>query len=289
MNTEEALAQLGLAERRLTEQQKRELDENGYFIVPDVFSREEVAEMKAEISRLTALEGEYGGHEVVIERGAPRLANLFNKSSAFDRCLNCAPTLVAARYLLNEIWVYSLNARNPVKGEGQQPLHSDVPRISPTDWRLINSMVMLDDMTEDNGPTRVVPGSHKWPPINVPEYNLVAGEGIEISPEDRARIPTDPQARHPNEVHLTGKAGSVAVINGCIWHGGTRNESGASRQVLHLAISRRDVTQQTIGTDHLTEALYLRANPAQKYLLGIDEATPRIKGYPPLPRKTAQV
>ena len=72
--------------------------------------------------------------------------------------------MAAAHYLLGEIRVYSLNGRDPLKGQGQQPLHSDVPRVHAADWRVVNSMVMLDDMTPDNGPTRVVPGSHRWVP-----------------------------------------------------------------------------------------------------------------------------
>jgi len=199
--------------------------------------------MRSEFDRLRSIEGEFGGHEVHIELGAPRLSNLFNKSPAFDRCLSCKPTLAAAAYLLGEIRVYSLNARNPLKGQGQQPLHSDVPRVTPTDWRVVNSMVMLDDMTETNGPTRVVPGSHKWTPINVPDVNMNEVKRIEVRPEDEPIIPKDPMAQHPREIKLTGKAGSVAVINGHIWHGGTRNESGAPRRVLHLAIGRRDLPQ----------------------------------------------
>ena len=66
--------------------------------------------MRSEIDRLSGIEGEFGGHEVHIEPGAPRLSNLFNKSPAFDRLLACAPTLAAAAYLLGEIRVYSLNA-----------------------------------------------------------------------------------------------------------------------------------------------------------------------------------
>ena len=65
-----------------------------------VFSPEEVEEMRSEIDRLSGIEGEFGGHEVHIEPGAPRLSNLFNKSPAFDRLLACAPTLAAAAYLL---------------------------------------------------------------------------------------------------------------------------------------------------------------------------------------------
>ena len=240
--------------------------------------------MRSEFDRLRAIEGEYGGHEVHIEPGAPRLSNLFNKSPAFDRCLSCKPTLAAAAYLLGEIRVYSLNARNPLKGEGQQPLHSDVPRVTPTDWRVVNSMVMLDDMTPTNGPTRIVPGSHRWVPINVPDVNMARGQAGRSAARGRvAIIPTDPYAPHPREIKVTGKAGSVAVINGHIWHGGTRNESGAPRRVLHLAIGRRDLPQQLNEREHLTPELEARANPSQKFLLDIEGATPKVIGYPPLP------
>jgi ectoine hydroxylase-related dioxygenase (phytanoyl-CoA dioxygenase family) len=259
------------------------LDELGYFVVPDVFSPAEVAEMVDELDRLQRHEGEFGGHEVHIEPGALRLSNLFNKSAAFDRCLTCQPTLAAARYLLGEISVYSLNARSPARGDGQQMLHSDVPRVKADDWRLVNSMVMLDDMTPDNGATRLVPRSHKWVPINVPDVNMAEVTHIDVRPEDREIMPKDPFATDPREILVTGTAGSVAVINGHIWHGGTRNTSGKPRRVLHLAIGRRDLPQQLNEREHLTEDLYKRSSPAQRFLLDIEGATPRIKGYPPLP------
>ena len=288
VNTREALAAIGLPNLSLTDEQRRSLEENGFFVVPDVFSPDEVAEMKAEVARLQKLEGAFGGHEVHIEPGAPRLSNLFNKSAAFDRCLACAPTMAAALHLLKEFRVYSLNARNPQKGQGAQPLHADVPRVTPTDWRVVNSMVMLDDMTETNGPTRVVPGSHKWVPLNVPDVNMAEVTHIEVRPEDRPLIPADPLAPYPGEVRLIGKAGSVAVINGHIWHGGTRNESGASRQVLHLAIGRRDIPQQLVEREHLTDDLARRASPGQRFLLDIEGAQAQVHGYPPLP-ETARV
>lgn len=281
--TAEAMAALGMGE--LTEAQKRALDEDGYFVVADVFSPEDVAEMRAEFDRLRGIEGEFGGHEVHIEPGAPRLSNLFNKSPAFDRLLACQPTIAAAHHLLGEIRVYSLNGRNPLKGQGQQLLHSDVPRVHATDWRVVNSMVMLDDMTPGNGPTRVVPGSHKWVPINVPDVNMAEVKEIRVTPEDRSIMPTDPTAPHPKEIKLTGKAGSVAVINGHIWHGGTKNESGAPRRVLHLAIGRRDLPQQLNEREHLTADLHRRSSPAQRYFLDIEGAEAKLDGYPPLPKE----
>ena len=283
MNTAQALAELGISLSDLTDEQRRRFDRDGFFIVPGVFDPAAVAEMRGEFDRLRGIEGAHGGHEVHIEPGAPRLSNLFNKSAAFDRCLACRPTLAAAHLLLGEIRVYSLNARNPLKGEGQQTLHSDVPRVHPTDWRVVNSMIMLDDMTPDNGPTRVVPGSHKWVPLNVPDVNMAEVTHIEVTEADRRIIPADSLAPHPQEVKINGTAGSVAVINGGIWHGGTRNDSGAPRRVLHLAIGRRDIPQQLVERDHLTPELLRRSGPAQRYLLDIEGAEPRVFGYPPPP------
>lgn len=285
MNTAQALAELGVAIDCLTKEQLQSFDERGFFIAENVFSPEEVAEMRDEVDRLSALEGEFGGHEVHIEPGASRLSNLFNKSPAFDRCLTCAPTLAAAHMLLGEIHVGSLNERSPGKGTGQQHLHSDLPRRGPTDWRGVNSMVLLDDMTEENGPTRVVPGSHKWSPINVPDINMHEFKTIEIDAETAPKVPKDPIATYPGEFHITGKAGSVAVINACIWHGGTTNFSGKPRRVLHLFIGRRDLPQQLVERDHVTPELLARTNAAQRFLLDIEGAEPKVVGYPPMPKE----
>jgi ectoine hydroxylase-related dioxygenase (phytanoyl-CoA dioxygenase family) len=284
MNTKEALAELGIAAADLTPEQRRQFDEQGYFIVPDVFSPAEVKEMLAEFDRLTEIEGKLGGHEVHIEPGAQRLSNLFNKSTAFDRTLTCKPTLAAAHYLLGEIHVYSVNARTPAKGKGQQPLHADVPRTHPEDWRMINTMVMLDDMTEENGPTRIVPGSHKWSPINVPDVNMAEVRALVIDDATKSRVPADPLAPYPGELHLTGKSGSVAVLNGCTWHGGTTNVSGKLRRVLHIAVGRRDIPQQHVERDFVTPELIARSSPAQKFLLDIENAEAKVFGYPPLPK-----
>jgi len=287
MDTRQALQALGVRENVLSEEQIRQFDELGYVVVPNYFSAADVEEMRAELDRLQMIEGAHGGHEVHIEPGALRLSNLFNKSPAFMRCLRCAPTLYLANRLMGELHVYSLNARNPAKGSGQQPLHSDTPRAYD-DYRMVNTMVLLDDMTEDNGPTRVVPGSHKLVPINVPDINMNEMKDCVMTPEEAAIVPTDPVATHPREFHITGTAGSVAVINGRIWHGGTINRNGASRRVLHLAIGRRDCPQQLNEREHLTQGLYDRASPAERFLLDIEGAT-AVVDDPLAPPKDARL
>ena len=194
--------------------------------------------------------------------------------------------MAAALHLLKEFRIYSLNARNPQKGEGQQPLHADVPRTTPTDWRVVNSMVMLDDMTETNGPTRVVPGSHNWVPLNVPDVNMAEVKHIEVRPEDRPLIPEDRSTlSRRGQADRQGRIGRRHQRH--IWHGGTRNESGAPRQVLHLAIGRRDIPQQLVEREHLTTDLFERSGPGQRFLLDIEGAAPVVKGYPP--RKSTRV
>lgn len=284
MNTAAALKQLGISPSILTKAQYEAFDEQGYLLFPDVFTAADLEDMRAEIERLQQIEGAYGGHEVHIEPGAMRLSNLFNKSAAFDRVLRCGPTLALAHHLMGEIRMYSLNARNPARGQGQQLLHSDVWRSRPDDWRVVNTMVMLDDMTEDNGPTRVVPGSHKLVPINVPDINVIESDRVVVTPEEEAIMPRDPVATHPREIHITGTAGSIAVINGRIWHGGTVNASGKSRRVLHMAIGRRDIPQQLNEREHLTRALYDRTGPAERFLLDIEGAEPTDEDPLALPK-----
>ncbi len=279
MNTEQALADLGVTQDDFSNEQRKRLDDDGYFVVPNYLSAAQVDQMRSEFDRWER--EAVPRHDLAIEPGrAVFLHDLFNKSCVFYYCLLCRPTLAAANYLLGEIGFYSLNGRNPSKGRGQQALHSDVPRVGNADWRLVNTMIMLDDMSEDNGATRLVPGSHKWPPLNVPEDNLGGVELPVPALEEQAMLPADPLAPHPSEVKITGPAGSVCVINAHIWHGGTLNRSGANRRLLHMAIGRRDIPQQFNQREHLTPSLFKRATPAEQYLLDIEGAQPVAQDYP---------
>jgi ectoine hydroxylase-related dioxygenase (phytanoyl-CoA dioxygenase family) len=93
-------------------------------------------------------------------------------------------------------------------------MHADWPwTVQPGTFYTSNTLWMLDDITEENGPTRVIPGTHFTGKL--PNEEL-----------------SDLRAPHPDEVHVTGKAGSVLILNGHVWHGGTTNKSGESRQLI---------------------------------------------------------
>lgn len=270
MYTKQALRSLGVGPATISGAQKEQFDRDGFFIVEGVLNGSDLKSMRSEFERIHAAENERGGHEVHVEPGARRISNIFNKTEAFDKCLWIPEILAASAYLLGEIKVHGANLRDPVKGYGHQDLHVDVPKKFDDDWWVVNSMIMFDDMTLDNGPTRVVPGSHKWAPINVPYVNIGDWEPAALSPEDEARIPKDLAAPYPGEVLVEAPAGAAIICNSSMWHSGTLKTGNAYRRMLHLTYTRRDLPQQLLQLDYLTPELYNRMSPEKRYLLEIE-------------------
>ena len=270
MYTKQALRTLGVKDGDFTPEQARHLDQHGYVVIENVLTRQECREMAEEFERIFEAEKGQGGHEVHIEPGARRVSNIFNKSKIFDRLLNLAPVLAASHHLLGEIKVHGANLRDPVKGYGQQQLHVDVPKRFDDDWWVLNAVVLFDDMTLENGPTRIVPGSQHWAPINVPVVNQGDWEPAPLTPDEEARVPKDLDAPYPGEIYVTAPAGSVVLMNSSMWHSGTRKNGDDHRRLLHLTYTRRDLPQQLVQLDHLTPELYERMSPEHRYLLEIE-------------------
>ena len=294
MDMDTAIAAFDIGPKDFSASQRHDLDQKGYFRTNSAFTLSQCAQMAAAFDRIKEQEGVRAGHEVSQEQGAVTISNIFNKSEAFDCTLNCKPLLAAAWYLLGDCKVHGANVREPQRGAGQQILHSDVTRLPDGGWRIMNALILLDDMTLENGPTRVVPGSHNWPAINVPGENVVneataalmsspnktqewAVEGKGTSNQDLVQsgtcqdgiAPANPFASYPGEEVLTAPAGTMIVTNAHLWHSGTRNLSGARRRMLHLSFTPRGQPQDFDQRANLTPALYERMNVVSRYLLDI--------------------
>ena len=92
-----------------------------------------------------------------------------------------------------------------VLGPGQeaQPIHEDtqlIPLPRPHIPITVNAIWALSDFRADNGATRIVPGSHKYP--SAPEYG-----------------------KEYDAVTATMPAGSVMLFDSALWHGGGANNS----------------------------------------------------------------
>jgi ectoine hydroxylase-related dioxygenase (phytanoyl-CoA dioxygenase family) len=141
------------------------------------------------------------------------------KSRTFAIDVMCHPLLleVCDRILLRSCARYQLNLghvldRGP--GADAQLLHrdelvwSDVPR--PHDTLQIASMIALCDFSEENGATRIVPGSHRWPADRVPDES--------------------------ETVAAVMPAGAAVLYLGSTIHGGGANRStDQRRRGLHLS------------------------------------------------------
>jgi ectoine hydroxylase-related dioxygenase (phytanoyl-CoA dioxygenase family) len=249
----EALGALGVERGLLTADQQRQLDEQGFVSLPGLLDQSTMAGLARRFDELVASEGDAAGIEVHQEAGTARLANLVDKGPVFDACWNHPVVLAAVAHVYD--WrpfkINSLNARAALPGEGHQRLHADSPVPSvPGRYQNCNSVWMLDDFTEYNGATRVVPGSHRWQQV----------------PADAM---SDPRDARPDETLLLGRAGSCVVFNAHLWHGGTKNTTGRPRRSIMGGFVPRDTVQQTVQREYLRPATLARMSPAQRYLLDV--------------------
>ena len=161
MDMTTALRDLEVAPDILTADERAQLDRKGYLPLAGMLGPAEVAAFADRLAELSAAEGEKAGLEVHQEAGTDRLADLVNKDPMFEICFSHPRLLAAIHHVLGNFRLFSLNSRAAHPGQGHQGLHTDFGEpVQPGDFRVCNSIWLLDDFTPENGATRVVPGSH---------------------------------------------------------------------------------------------------------------------------------
>jgi hypothetical protein len=235
--------------------QKQQLEQLGYVALPDFMPPDLLKSLRARVEELFDEEGENAGSEFRQEPGSRRLANLVAKGEVF-RNIVLAPEILEliAAVLGPDFKLSSLNARsaNP-RSDSLQPLHSDMGAIADErGYWVCNTVWMLDDFTADNGALRVVPGSHHW--RRLPQSEL-----------------SDPKAPHPQEVLVTGPAGTVVVMNAHAWHGGTANRTEHPRRAVHAFYCRADKPQQQYQKAQIPHELQDGFTPELRKILALDD------------------
>ncbi len=231
------------------------LDEMGFVLLPNYANDDLLRELRHTVDDIYAREGAAAGSEFRREQDTDRLANLLEKGEVFQRVVGDPLMLSYVSAVIREPFkLGSLNARTPhPQSEWVQPLHCDVGLVKDDrGYSVCNIIWMLDDFTIENGATRIVPGTHKLGKL--PQ---------EVLP--------DPSATHPEELLVTGPAGSVAIINAHTWHGGTANRSAGPRRCLHAFYTRWDKPQQQFQRAMLSEATKSSLSPSMRELLAIDD------------------
>lgn len=224
----------------------RELDEKGYCVISDVLPTRAVIRLK-ELLRVAVDEDVKNG-ESWTSNGNTKVFMLLNRGVEFmDLSCHLVALAVAEHLLGPDLLLSSITANITRPGNVAQLLHADQQYVSEP-WPkpfAVNIIWMLDDFTEENGATRVVPRSH-----------LI---GVAPNGTDIATVP------------VTGRAGSIAVIDGRLWHGSGRNSTrDASRAAILSYYCAPFLRQQENVFRSLRADLRAQLAPAQRKLLGYD-------------------
>ncbi len=247
-----ALEALGADPGALTDGERASLDESGYVVFGALVDPAWLEGLRARFDLLAEQEGAAAGSEFSQERGARRLSDLVNKGDVFDGVYTQPKVLAAVAHVLKRPFkLSSLNARDALPGEGNQALHADWrARGQDEPFAVVNSIWMLDAFTDHNGATRVVPRTHR----------LAGAPGDYVA---------DRGAPHPDQVLLTGPAGTVGVFNAHVWHGGTANRTDGTRRALHCYFTAREFPQQTDQGEFIRKRTWDRISPAARYILDV--------------------
>lgn len=196
------------------------LDQRGYVILKELLDRKSLEKALAAFEEAAADQRLSCGGK---ESGTRHPSNLLNRSRAFDELIAHPKVMAAIGHVLRRPFALSqFSGRDPLPGYGRQGLHADwVNRPSSETAWVVTVIWMLDEFTKTNGSTRVVPGTHRMP--GQPQKNL-----------------GDPNARHPEELIVTGPAGAALIFNGHLWQRGTRNDSQCSRRALQAVYWARE-------------------------------------------------
>lgn len=187
------------------DQLMQQVSETGYVIIPQLVSKERIAEIKGAVEPLLQHDGrtEFEGFKT------RRIYSVFEKTLALNPLVEHPLILALLDQVLADNFLLSqLQAINVMPGEIQQPLHHDdgfYPLARPRAPISAATIWALDDFTPENGATRIIPNSHSWGDEN-------PGDGSEH-----------------HLIPASMPAGSVIFFLGTLWHGAGPNNSSLPR------------------------------------------------------------
>jgi len=236
-----------VAGRALSLDAASELQERGFVVLSGAVRDGRMKLMADSYNAAVALAT---GDDISIGSTTTRVNDFVNRGAEFDD-LYLFPSLLEACCLVigRPFKLSSLHARTLRPHQPAQELHVDVRRDSP-DWPLLGFILMIDDFRPDNGATRFVPGSHRWPG----------------TPKDTM---SDLRAEHAAEVLACGTAGSLLVFNGSAWHGHTANTSSGPRRSLQGFFVPRDGRAATDFAARMQPETRARLGPHAGYVLNL--------------------
>ena len=221
---------------KLTPEQIRQFEEEGYFFLPSCFSDEEVAVLRDEAEEI------YKSNRPEVWRektGAPRTAFAAHTYNEAFRLLGAHPRLIEP---LEQIFgeklythQFKINAKAAFEGDVWQ-WHQDYGTWARDDGmpepRAMNIAVFMDEVMAINGPLMLIPKSHK-------HGTLAAEHDVETTSYPLWTLDKETVTRLAQEggiVAPTGKPGSVLMFHGNLVHGSAPNITPYPRRIVYLTL-----------------------------------------------------
>lgn len=187
----------------------QKINRDGYIIIENLFSPDEMDALKADVEpRFKHEAGRNNFEGLATQRLYTMMAetDIANPMVEHPLILGLLDKIFEPNYLLSQLQVINIHPN-----EAAQPLHYDdgfYPWPRPRRALGAATIIAVDDFTEDNGATVLIPKSHLW------------GD----------RMPTaDDKA---TTIKAVMPKGSVLFFLGTLWHGGGANQSNSPRMCL---------------------------------------------------------
>lgn len=251
--------------------------EQGYTVLRDAIAPELVASLLDDLARLEVELGAKPARNGFEGTRTVRIYNLLAHGPTFEQVPVHDRVLPVVERVLDESpLVSSLSSIAIGPGEVAQPIHADdqiMPLPKPHVATVCNTMWALTDFTEENGATRVIPGSH------LADHSPAYGAEFDSIPAEMA-------------------AGSVLVWHGSLWHGGGANRTGERRVGLAMNYCAGWIRQQENQQLGIPTAVAQGFGSRLRELCGfgvyhglighIDKASPADRILGPVPQPTGE-
>lgn len=257
--TARAIRSLGATPKLISDSERRQLAQCGFVVLRDLLPREQLREIDDKLRRTLDAFHKQGVTEsdklrCFVGDNDVYIRDLLNNDPVFDQVV-FQPRVLAtvAQALRNDVKLSHVHMRMPRPHLGNQPMHLDTHEsdMAHPNHYFCNVIWMITDFTLSNGPTSFVPGSHRW--HRVPQLEM-----------------EDPTAPHPDEVPITGTAGSAIVLDGHVWHRGLENRDGTERMALFTCWTYRTCPQLIDDQRQLVQRATLdRLSAPQRHLVGL--------------------
>lgn len=218
----------------LTNEQLQRLDQDGFLVLPNVFSTEEINALRAEVPGLVAEQCAENPREAGTA-SVRNVLSLHRRNEMYRRLVRHPRMLDVARQIIGED-VYAqqvkINLKTGFDGGGFE-WHTDFATHHNRDGvprpLALNFHIHLDDVTEFNGPLMFVPGSHKR---EIPLKRSVDGEKWELwtVPHDAVTDLVDALGM----VSAKGPRGTLLIFGDNLLHVSAANVSPYSRWIFSV-------------------------------------------------------